>query len=238
MCEEITRQSQESLIAVQAQLAARGLASSGPMAEAVGDNRAEMVKKLIQARVDALIDGFELYGVPITQEITNFIIQEANQVHTSAVSSAMKAAAAGMLHRGTIAVDIVKRVAIPVVSIRCQIEERRVKPKMTPQPPHVTNVYHLTGHNSRVNVQSTDQSMNVIVTGSEQLFQKIRESIQSGVPAEQQRDILERLQALEQAQDNTIFGMRYTEFIAAAANHMTLIGPFIPALTELLRKFL
>jgi hypothetical protein len=237
LCDEINRQSQESLVAVRAQLAARGLGRSGPMQQAVGDNHADRIKQMIQARVDTLIDGFELYGVPITGELTNYIIREANQVHSAATSSVNNLVSAGDMRAGTIAAHIVSRVNVSIPSIRCQIEERRVKPKMTPQPPSVTNVYHLSGHNSRVNVQSSDQSVNVVVT-SDQLFQTIRESIQSGVPVERQRDILERLKALEQAQDSTIFGVRYTEFITSAANHMTLISPFIPALTELLRKIL
>ncbi len=208
------------------------------MEQAVGNNRADMLNKLIQARVDALIDGFELYGVPITNELMNFIIREATEVKTQFIANAMKAPPTGGMGQGPIVNRIVQQVPVPIASIRCQIEERRVKPKMTPQPPSITNVYHLTGHNSRVNVQSTDQSVNVVITNSEQLFQKIRESIQSSVPVEQQQDILERLQALEQAQDSTIFGVRYTEFIAVAANQMTIIAPFIPALSELLRKIL
>jgi hypothetical protein len=237
-CDEITRQSQQSLVATQGQLAARGLANSGPMAQAVGENHADLVKKLIQARVDALIDGFELYGIPITEELTNFIIREATQVRENAVVGARKMAGSGMMNRGVIVSNIVDRVNVPVPAIRCQIEERRVKPKMTPQTPNVTNVYHVSGDNSRVNVQSTDQSVNVVITSSEQLFQKIRESIQSGVPGEQRTEILARLEALEKAQNSASFGVCYKEFIAAAANHMTLLGPFIPALSELLHKML
>jgi hypothetical protein len=136
------------------------------------------------------------------------------------------------------ATHIVERVAVPVAAIRCQIEERRARPKLAPQQPHVTNVYHVSGPNARLNVQSTDQSVNQVVTTSEQVFQTLRESIQSGIPSERQAEVLARLDALEKARNTPSFGVRYTEFIAAAANHMTVIAPFIPALTELLHKIL
>jgi hypothetical protein len=207
------------------------------MEQAVGENRAELVKRVMQARVDALIDGFELYGVPIDEALTRFIVEEATTIHRSNLPSALNVATSGM-SGGTIAANIVRTVAVPVNSIRCQIEERRARPKMAPEQPQVTNVYHITGDNSRVNVDSTDQSVNVVVVSSEQVFQKIRDTVRSAVPAEQQADILARLQTLEQAQNGPSFGKRYTEFIASAANHMTLIAPFIPALSELLQRTL
>jgi hypothetical protein len=43
---------------------------------------------------------------------------------------------------------------------------------------------------------------------------------------------------LEKAQGTKLFAERYTDFISAAANHMTIIAPFIPALSELLKKAL
>jgi hypothetical protein len=45
--------------------------------------------------------------------------------------------------------------------------------------------------------------------------------------------MLDRLDALKQADAKTI-GERYREFIGTAADHMTLLTPFLPALTALL----
>jgi hypothetical protein len=98
-------------------------------------------------------------------------------------------------------------------------------------------VYHIEGDNSRVSVNSIDNSVNVVVKSSEQIFANLRQTLQSGVPEGAERtDILARLTALEQAQGSKSFVQHYTEFIAAAANHMQLVGPFIPALTEILQK--
>jgi len=71
-----------------------------------------------------------------------------------------------------------------------------------------------------------------------QVFQEIRRQIEEGIRIEERTEILSRLDALEQAQGTPSFVTRYTEFIAAAANHMTLIAPFIPALTQLLHNIL
>jgi hypothetical protein len=55
---------------------------------------------------------------------------------------------------------------------------------------------------------------------------------------DEKQDILERLATLEKSINSPSFRQQYTEFISAAANHMTLIAPFIPALTEILHKVL
>ena len=237
-CEELSRGLSDKITLVQHQFAARGLGQSGPLEKVIGDIRADLLRELIRARVDSLIDGFELYGVPLTGEITDFIIQEAKQVHAQGVDAASKADAIRANRTGNIALEIVRQVGIPVAAIRCQIEERRLKPQMRPQPQQVTNVYHVTGENSRVNVQSNDQSVNVVITSSDEVFRKIREAIQVGIPAEEQAKILSYLTDLERAQTDRSFATRYTDFIAAAANHMTVLGPFIPALSELLKKVL
>jgi hypothetical protein len=68
---------------------------------------------------------------------------------------------------------------------------------------------------------------------------RMRRQIRSSVPAnDEQQDILEKLAVLEAAQGSPSFPHRYSEFISTAANHMTLLAPFIPALTEILSKAL
>lgn len=67
----------------------------------------------------------------------------------------------------------------------------------------------------------------------------LRQEIESKVTGgDERQDILEKLTALEKSENSPSYKQRYTDFIAAAANHMTLIAPFVPALTELLHKVL
>ncbi len=131
-------------------------------------------------------------------------------------------------------------ISVPWNSLKAQMEERRHRPKMAPlQPPqsNVTNVsYHLHGHGSRVNVNSSDHSTNEISISGDQVFVKLREQIQNGIPEPDRTEILARLEALQEAQNQPTFLQRYTEFISFASGHMTLIAPFMPALAQLLMK--
>jgi hypothetical protein len=62
-------------------------------------------------------------------------------------------------------------------------------------------------------------------------FSELRKAIESGVSEVVERaTILERLSDLEEVTDRESGAERYQKFIAAAANHMTLIGPYLPAL--------
>lgn len=122
---------------------------------------------------------------------------------------------------------------IPVAgSDREEVGEVKVEKAAT----QVTNVYNLQGTHSRVNIRSSDQSLNISNVTSEQLFVSLREHIEENVHDEGDRkELLDRLAALEKTNDKTTLLKRYQEFIGAAANHMTLIAPFIPALTQLLK---
>lgn len=104
----------------------------------------------------------------------------------------------------------------------------------TPPTPNV--VYNLIGANSRVNNQSSDSSTNVVTVDSSQLFVNMRQAIQQGsLDADVAQRLIERVDALESATPRTkTFLDRYNELITAGANHMTVLAPFIPALTQLL----
>ena len=100
----------------------------------------------------------------------------------------------------------------------------------------ITNVYNLHGTHSKVNIRSNDQSLNISNVTSEQLFLNLREHIEKNLPDEADRtELLERLDALQKPVSKKTILERYQDFIASAANHMALVAPFIPALTQLLK---
>ena len=69
---------------------------------------------------------------------------------------------------------------------------------------------------------------------NEQLYDDLAHVIEQQVASAVQRaDLLNRLEALESAPDKITWGEKYREFIASAADHMTLLAPFLPALTSL-----
>lgn len=115
-----------------------------------------------------------------------------------------------------------------------QMKVRKGGPvRSQPQQP-TTHIYNLTGAQARVNIQSEDRSINISSVTNEQLFAGLAREISEHVADKGQRTVmLEKLDALERADTKSI-GEKYREFIATAADHMTLLTPFLPALTALL----
>lgn len=100
------------------------------------------------------------------------------------------------------------------------------------QPAHIT--YNVSGSGARVNINSTDSSVNIVNTEVSKVFTQLREAV-SQIPDPIARSEIERSVAeMEQAQGSSSFLQKYQAFIASAANHMTIFAPVIPALTGLL----
>jgi len=96
-------------------------------------------------------------------------------------------------------------------------------------------VYNLQGTHARVNIHSQDSSVNISHHITEHLFADMRQVIQTQIQNDDERtQILSRLNELEAAQGTDTFIQRYQGFIASAANHMTVLAPFIPALAQML----
>jgi hypothetical protein len=91
---------------------------------------------------------------------------------------------------------------------------------------------HVSGPNARVNINSHDQSTNLAVAGD--LFGSLRETIERGIPNDTERArIVELVGDLEAAKDRGGFLAAYQRLIASAADHMTILAPFLPALAQL-----
>jgi len=112
----------------------------------------------------------------------------------------------------------------------------RKQTKIDPLAQPSQTIYYLIGPNPRVNIQSIDSSANLVGVEPTQLFGRIREAIGESVQdVELLKKLQEKVTDLEKAQGTTGFMARYQEFMALAANHMTLLAPFIPALSQMLR---
>jgi len=238
----ISRESQEKLRQVQAQLAARGLARSGAMTSETARIHAERITTLLQARLDSLLEGYELHGVQLDDQLTSDTITELTQHRATMISQAVNSVVIGGVDVGAgasfYAQTLEQQVGMYQNEIKVQIDRKRLQPRKPDPSPSIT-VYHVEGDNSRVNVNSNDTSVNVVIKPSKEIFANLRQEIESKVAAgDDQRLVLEKLAVLEEAQGSKSFAQRYTEFIAVAANHMELLAPFIPALTELLRQAL
>lgn len=254
--DDIQREFRKKLADARALLASRGLARSSAMNAETTNLHAEWLKAQLEARVNALLEGYGLHGIELNETIAGRVIQDVESLAaqslggmTSSVKgqASLIAARTGMNaepFRGAAAEferEMERRKRSMIKEIKVQIERKRLRVKtqsVRPDTTTVTNIYYLHGHSSRVNVQSTDNSINVVRLSNDEVFVKLREEISSRISSDQQLNILDRLDALERAQNSPSFAARYADFISAAADHMTLIAPFIPALTEMIQRSL
>ena len=95
-----------------------------------------------------------------------------------------------------------------------------------------TTIYNIIGNNSRLNVDTTDNSVNIVSMESEKVFDELEATIRDQIEASQ--DLVAIVGELKQSAGTPRYTKEYQRFIAAAANHISIIGPFIPALTQLL----
>src|SRR5207245_2165764 len=82
---------------------------------------------------------------------------------------------------------------------------------------------HVTVHGTDASVSGLDQQT---------VFADLRRVVERSVPESDRARLLEKIADLEAAKGKPGFLERYKQFIELAAAHMTLIGPYIPALTQ------
>jgi hypothetical protein len=233
-----------------AQMAAHGMSiSSGAIQETVRF-RAEFSCELLQVRFDAFVEGAELNSLRIDHEVGAAILEDVELARSYLVSNAKSSLPGDLLapQRRLLAPEVLDSLITErlesatgnlMAKFRLQIEREILKSQRTEggKQPSVTNIYHLTGNNPRVNVNSVDNSTNVTTLSADEVFSELRKQLDAGIVQEDLRaEVLASLEELQGAQNAPGFARRYTEFVSVAADHMELIAPFIPALTEMLRK--
>ena len=100
-------------------------------------------------------------------------------------------------------------------------------------PAHTGGNYNITlqGPNSRVNIQSTDNSTNI---SKGTVLSELKDAIEAAVKNDAERaTMLAYVSAIDRSHDQDSFLRAYQSFIASAANHMTIIAPFLPALAAM-----
>lgn len=91
----------------------------------------------------------------------------------------------------------------------------------------------VSGPNARVNVGSNDHSTNISHQGD--VFGDIRQAVKVGVREEAKRaEILAAIDEAERTKGTGGFLTAYQKVISIAADHIGLLGPFLPALTALI----
>jgi hypothetical protein len=96
---------------------------------------------------------------------------------------------------------------------------------------HIT--YNLHGANPRININSQDYSINI--SNSKVVFDELRKTIESEITDENlKKDLQLKTSEMEQNVGKSSFLKSYSDFMALAANHVTVFAPLLPALTQFL----
>lgn len=97
-------------------------------------------------------------------------------------------------------------------------------------------VYNLHGSNPRVNINSQDSSINITQITNENGFEQLKKAIEENITEQIIRDLyLKNLQDLKDSVGSNSFLEKYQRFISTTANHISIIAPFIPFLTQLIK---
>ena len=113
-------------------------------------------------------------------------------------------------------------------------------PSRSHPSPRTLNVHVADSSQPHININSTDQSINVQQQNTNtqealQTFQQVRDAIHNGIEGEQVRNtLLEKVDAMEGSRRKGEFGTAYKDFMAAAADHATVLAPVFSALATLL----
>jgi hypothetical protein len=116
----------------------------------------------------------------------------------------------------------------------CEVEKTTALRPSSNQDSVVYNVT-ISGTNSRFNLHSYDLSTNLVDVDPDRLFKELRGAVARDVEDEiKQQEILRQVSELKKTRGTPQFVEVYQQFISSTADHMTIIAPFIPALTQML----
>jgi hypothetical protein len=233
-----TKDLQIQLAVQRNQFAARGILRSGNMLYATAQLYGKHIDDMVLAKLESLLEGYELHQVPLDEQVEAATIDESMRLKDvlliNAVETVSDVDRGGIFTPEQFAEQLKNACKVSRNSVMVIAARRRLRPK---EQSAMNIVYQVSGY-ARVNVNTTDNSVNVITVSQAEIFEKLRHEITTHVPAgQQQENLLDRLSALEAAQNSPSFAERYLDLISVAANHVTLLAPFLPALAEMVRNF-
>lgn len=237
--ENIVREHELKKVQMREQMASHGMIMSGNMIQQNAWIDAAQVKAITESRLHALLEGYELYKIEIDDQMAINLCDELTQGMKQLIFNC-KCPTWGGQPTGLEAQYprmVEQAVGLSANLIKTEIDRRRLTLKKNEG---ATTIYSVQGDNARLNVNSNDNSVNVVNTNSpEEFFTAMRARIEADIAeGEERQKITEALAALQAAHGKPSFAQRYTELIQVVGNHIKIITPFIPALTAMLEKVL
>lgn len=98
----------------------------------------------------------------------------------------------------------------------------------------ITIINNINGTQAKVNINSVDSSINSINSENDELFEKLFSALKEIDDEKIKEEALVIAKEMQLNINKPTFKEKYQQFISTVANYMTIISPFIPALTKLL----
>ena len=191
----------------------------------------DRLKQQIAAHADAYIDSFNAFNMPCDKAAEQSVTTAAIQFAAGSIGNVRgdRSVIRHRLGQGSpwhLEIERELGTSLKEAISRMRHQSAVIQNRAMESP--MSQNINVQGPNARVNINSTDNSTNLVSQGAP--FFDLRNAIELVVSDEIERTtILERLGDLEAARDLDSGSKRYSAFIAAAANHMVLLGPFLPA---------
>jgi hypothetical protein len=192
----------------------------------------DRLRQQISAQADAYIEAFNAFNVPCDTAAERTLESTAIQFAAGSIGNvrgdrSVKRHRLGQGSPWHLEIEREMRTSLREAIARMRHQSAIIRNR--PKEPPMNQTFNVQGPNARVNIDSVDNSTNVVHQGVP--FLELRKAIESGVSDGVERTaILQRLSELEGATDRESGSKKYQAFIAAAANHMALVGPYLPAL--------
>lgn len=97
-----------------------------------------------------------------------------------------------------------------------------------------TIINNINSTHAKVNINSTDNSNNTITQNDEKLFDKIINALDSISEINIREQAIKLANEMKANVGKPTFKEKYQNFISTLTNYVTIISPFLPALTSLL----
>ncbi len=244
---------QQELSAETARITSHGAAHNSSARQVTEARlKAEKLAKLILGKAEVLIEAYQSHRVPLNEQE---ILSQVNSLSIQSAAGMISGFTGDAAIRGartgrpdptlpgkaqSFQRELTRKSHAAQAEAKLLVKKAKLAeghPSFTPTQVH--NEYHLHGPNPRVNVSSTDKSVNTVFVQPDEVFAKIRAKLIAEVDnGPEQAEILRRVSALEDAQGTPAFSERLGAFLACAANWTTVITPFLPALAEIAHKSL
>lgn len=92
------------------------------------------------------------------------------------------------------------------------------------------NDINISGNNSKVNINSIDNSINLFQIPFDEIYEKLNEIEDETV----RNESIMCLKELEESKDSETYKSKYVKFISTVSDHVSVIAPFLPILTQFL----